>query len=173
MTDDWGAIFDRLRARDREELGEYGCDIAAARAAFGVPSVLMRSFAVERRPAAIVAFHQLTPRALVASLMATDDWPRVALAVVRWGVREARPLLLQRGFARAECRTLEGHREAVRLLEHLGFVLECRLPSFGASGAAFLQYAWRLNDHVHVQSAKGAAAATSAADSGISGAEGT
>ena len=154
--DAWRSIFDRLRARDADELREYGTDAGGAVAAFAVPSVLARVFAAGNEPVAIVAFHRLTPRALAVSLMATDAWPRVARAVVRWAVREARPFLLNRGFARAECRTLEGHADAIRLLEHLGFILECRVPSFGACGAAFLQYAWRLNDHVH-QNTQGAA----------------
>ena len=153
---EWLTIFERLRARDAEELLEYGTDAAGAVAAFATPSVLRRVFAADGEAVAIIAFHQLTPRALTVSLMATNAWLRVARAVVRWGLREARPFLLSRGFARAECRTLEGHADAIRLLEHLGFVSECRVPSFGASGAAFLQYAWRLNDHVH-QNTQGAA----------------
>lgn len=172
MTDDWRAIFARLRARDREELKEYGTDIDGAIAAFALPAVLTRVFAVEGEAVAIVAFHQLTPRALVASLMATESWPLVARSVVRWGVREARPSLVSRGYVRAECRTLEGHADAIRLLEHLGFVLECRVPAFGGSGAAFLQYAWRLDDHVHVQNTEGATAAATAAHTGFGGPEG-
>jgi len=67
--------------------------------------------------------------------------------------------LLAQGFARAECRTLDGHADAIALLERLGFVLECRLPRFGAHGASFFQYAWSLIDHVPVHHAEGAAAA--------------
>ena len=46
---------------------------------------------------------------------------------------------------------MAGHADAIRLLERFGFSLECRLPGFGASGVTFLQYAWRLNDHVSFQ----------------------
>ena len=161
------SIMARLRARDAVELAELGIDPDTAATAFSIPSVLTRVFAHEGQPTAIVAFHRLTPKTVAASLMATDDWPHVARAVVRWGMREARPALLAEGFARAECRTMEGHEPAIRLLERLGFVCECRVPNFGASGAAFLQYAWRLEDHVPVQSAEGATAATPAADTGL------
>jgi hypothetical protein len=147
MLDDIRSILANLRPRDAAELGEYGLDPEAATHAFAAPAVLARVFAHDARPVAIVTFHRLTPKALVASLMATQSWPHVGRALVRWGMREARPALLQLGYERAECRTLEGHDDAIRLLERLGFVLECRLPRFGASGAAFLQYAWRLNDH--------------------------
>ena len=147
MLEDVRSILRRVRARDAAELREYGTDAEGAVAAFGAPGVLARVFGFAGVPAAIVAFHALTPRAVVASMMATDEWPRVARAVVRWGVREARPALLRLGYARAECRTMDGHDDAIRLLERLGFVLECRVPSFGASGISFLQYAWRLEDH--------------------------
>lgn len=151
MIEDIRSILARLRPRDARELIEYGLDPEAAAAGFLAPAVLVRLFAHEDLPVAIVAFHQLTPKTLVVSLMATDAWPRVARAVLSWGVREARPKLIARGFERAECRTMEGHAEAIELLERLGFVRECRLPRFGAQGASFLQYAWRLIDHVHVE----------------------
>jgi hypothetical protein len=161
------SIMGRLRARDVAELAELGIDPESAAAAFASPAALARTFLDADVPAAIVAFHRLTPKAVVASLMATEAWPRVARAVVRWGVREARPALLAQGYARAECRTMEGHADAVRLLERLGFICECRVPNFGASGAAFLQYAWRLDDHVPVQSAESPAAAATPADARV------
>lgn len=167
MIEDIRSIFARLRPRDARELIEYGLDPEAAAAGFFAPAVLVRLFAHEGAPVAIVAFHQLTPKTLVVSLMATDAWPRVARAVLRWGVREARPELIARGFERAECRTMEGHVEAIELLERLGFVRECRLPRFGAQGASFLQYAWRLIDHVHVQGSEGPTTAAAPADASV------
>jgi hypothetical protein len=148
VLDDIRSIMARLRERDRRELEEYGFDGEAAAAAFASPAIVARVFAHGGQPAAIVAFHHLTPKALVVSMMATDAWRQVARAAVRWGLREAKPSLLSRGYERAECRTMEGHAEAVGLLERLGFVCECRLARFGASGTTFLQYAWRLSDHV-------------------------
>lgn len=164
LIDDIRSIVGRLRARDRLELSEYGIDDDAAAQAFAAPAALARLFFHGGLPTAIVTFHPLTPRAVVASMFATDDWPFVARAMVRWSVCAARPALLAQGFARAECRTMEGHAPAIRLLERLGFVCECRLPDFGAHGASFLQYAWRLNDHVPFQITEGSAAATPAAD---------
>jgi len=163
VLDDIRSILANLRLRDRQELDEHGLDLEAAALGLASPAVLARVFACEGRPAAVVTFHRLTPKALVASMMATDAWPRVGRAMVRWGVREARPFLLAQGFERAECRTMEGHADAIALLERLGFVLECPLPRFGARGASFLQYAWRLTDHVSVQHAESAAAAAAAA----------
>ncbi len=147
MLDDVNSIVERLRARDRREVRELGVDEAMIALMFAAPCVAGRVFVHDDMPAAVITFHALTPKALNVSMIATDDWARVARAVVRWGVREALPFLLARGFTRAECRTMDGHVEAIRLLERLGFALECRLAGYGTSGAAFLQYAWRLEDH--------------------------
>ena len=173
VIDDIRSILARLRARDARELSAYGIDLDGAASAFASPAILARVFAHKGRATAVVTFHRLTPRALVVSMMATDDWPFVARAVVRWGWREARPALIAAAYERAECRTIEGHVEAIELLERLGFVRECLLPRFGAQGASFLQYAWRLTDHVPVQLTQGAAAAATAADTCVEAGRGT
>ena len=147
MQDDIHLLLANLRPRDAIELAEIGIDRAQALSALTTPSVLSRAFRKAERPAAIVAFHALTPKTLTVSLLATDEWAGVARAVYRWGVREARPCLLALGYERAECRTMEGHDAAITLLERFGFVRECRFERYGASGIAFLQYAWRLRDY--------------------------
>lgn len=154
------AVCNNLRARDRAEIACYGYTPAMAVEAFLVPAVLARAFNDAQGPQALIAFHALTPATLAVSLMATERWPAVARRVFRWGHARARPFLLDRGFLRAECRTMEGHDDAIRFLERLGFVRECHVPVFGATGATFIQYAWRLNDHVPLQIAQDAAAAT-------------
>jgi hypothetical protein len=140
-------VLRNLRERDERELHEYGMDIATAVRAFE-RCILGKVFAVDDWPAAVVAFHVVTPRTVTASMMATEEWPRVARAVIRWGRREAKPALLAQGFARAECRTMDGHDDAIALLGSMGFRRECRVPQFGATGKTFIQFAWRINDHV-------------------------
>jgi hypothetical protein len=144
FRDDVRSILCRLRDRDALELAACGFDSGTALAAFCAPPVLARVFSDVGEAAAVITFHRLTPKAVIVSLMATDDWRAVGRAVVRWGVRIAKPALLSLGYERAECRTMEGHDEAIALLERLGFVRECRLPCFGAHGVAFVQYAWTL-----------------------------
>ncbi len=163
MKDEVQSILNHLRPRDAFELSEYGFDLESAASAFAAPCVLAKTFAHDGAAQAVVTFHALTPRALTVSLMATHHWPRVARAVLTWGARVARPRLLSSGFERAECRTLEGHAGAIRVLERLGFVRECRIPHFGATGASFVQYAWRLNDHVSIQSTQSTAASATPA----------
>lgn len=132
-----------LRARDKRELDEIGVprDVVA--------DVLVRGHVVgaifphQWLPAAVVAFHPITARCVSASLLATDDWPKVARRVIRWGVRVAKPKLLSLGFTRAECRVMSGHDDAIRLLQFLGFKPECILDGYGSSGVDFIQYSWR------------------------------
>lgn len=158
-------LLQNLRARDVQELREHGTSLEYTEYVLEQPAVVNGLFPKTGTPIAVVAFHRLTPRALGVSLLATEEWPSVALSVVRWGVRTAKPALLAQGFVRAECRTMAGHEDAIRLLEHLGFVRECEVPGFGASGKTFIQFAWRLNDHVPIntQSSQGRTAAAGAA----------
>lgn len=143
-------LMSRLRARDVEELHECGMTPEAVALALQAPAVEFKLWRSLHGPAAFVAFHAITPRALQISMLATDDWPFVARDVYRWGVRECRPRLLALGFTRAECRTMDGHDDAIRFLDRLGFRPECRLPGYGSSGRTFIQYAWRLDDHVPI-----------------------
>lgn len=147
----FNAFLSRLRARDLQELGQYGYTNEQIERIIRAPHVESAYF---QGPSDTIAcaiwFDALTPKALAVSLLATDEWPDVAREVYRWAKTVARPKLVAMGYLRCECRTLAGHEDAIRMLEHLGFTMECRVPQFGATGHAFIQYAWRLNDHVHV-----------------------
>lgn len=137
-------LMSRLRERDLEELREVGMTPDDVVAALAMPAIEFQMFSHQRRPAAFVAFHAITPRTLQVAMLATDEWPRIARQVYRWGVRVAKPRLLARGYTRAEVRTIDGHEDAIRMLERFGFELECRVPRYGASGTTFLQYSWTL-----------------------------
>jgi hypothetical protein len=145
-------VFNNLRARDREELEASGyADRFDAYAAWHQIEMTEGQsygalFLWRGRPAAALLFVALNSSTLSAGLLATDDWPHVARSVYRWGVREFRPMLLELGFRRAECRTIAGHEDAIHLLERLGFTLECRCPLYGVGGQTFLQYAYCAYD---------------------------
>jgi hypothetical protein len=138
-------LFTRLRARDIEECNEYGIAPHFHAEMLVANAVCGDIFTWKHRPAAFVAFHALTPRSLAVSMFASDDWPHVARRMIKWAV-VAKAGLLSRGYTRAECRTMDKHDDAIRMLEHLGFQLECRLPGYGASGRDFHQYAWTLQE---------------------------
>lgn len=144
------SILLRLRERDAQELAELG--LTAERIEpflLGIPAVEIGVWCGDSGPAAFMAFHQVTPRALNVSMLATDDWPQVARQVVRWSI-DVRSRLLGKGFTRADCRTMAGHDDAIRMLEHFGFRRECTLRGYGASGVDFIQFAWSLGDQSDV-----------------------
>jgi len=66
---------------------------------------------------------------------------------MRWGLRRAKPYLIACGYRRAECRAIDGHKDAIDFLRFLGFEIEARVPEFGRNGETFIQLAWRLADH--------------------------
>jgi hypothetical protein len=143
-------VLARCRARDRVEIEatiDYG--VAAASIVEMLPLAVLSKILLHRgAPTALVMFHELTPSALAVSMIATDDWPHVAMSAVKWGLRHAKPFLLARGYRRAECRAIDGHTDAIDFLRFLGFQIEARVPEFGRNGETFIQLAWRLSDHM-------------------------
>lgn len=141
-------LLSRLRQRDCEELAEYGFTRAQAEQSMRQPHVDFCMWSTPAGPAAAMWFDALTPRALCVSLLATDEWDQVALSVIKYGIRVVRPKLLRLGYTRAECRTMSGHDDAIRLLTHMGFVCEVTLHNYGASGRDFHQFAWSMKNDV-------------------------
>lgn len=145
-------VVANCRTRDREEIECYS-DIPTMTA---VVREMMATadfscvFYWNMQPAAFVMLHAMTPSCLAASMIATDDWPKVAGRVMRWGLGTLKKNAIRRGFRRLECRAMAGHDDAVRFLSRMGFVMECVVYDFGRNGETFLQFAWRLSDHVHL-----------------------
>lgn len=146
-TDEVEALMHNLRARDKLELRACGYNSPAQVARTFARVLCGAVFLHDWRPAAVVAFAEMTPSTLSAALLASDDWPKVARRVMRYGQRTLKPMLLGKGYKRAECRTIAGHDDAIRFLKRFGFVEECRVPLYGRDGETFVQFAWRLCDH--------------------------
>lgn len=142
-------ILARARDRDHDELTATAGPgtIAQNLLTMWPHAPAAQIFRYQGRPVAFCAFFAMTPVCLSVGMIATPEFPRVARELIRWG-KEAKPRLLSLGFRRAECRAIEGHDDAVRLLNHLGFVAEARIPDFGRNGETFVQFAWRASDHV-------------------------
>ena len=151
MRDPIDFIIDRLRERDMEEIFEMGLNLDQVSRVMHAGHAFAQLWCspVTHDPACMMWFQRLSPRALIVNMLATDAFDHVARQVYRDVKRTILPHLLQRGFERAECRTMEGHDDAIRFLDHLGFKREARFPRYGQSGRAFLQYAWSLDDHFH------------------------
>lgn len=153
------AVTHNLRARDREELAALG-HTDFDEVAEGFNQAIGAVFGSNGVPVAVVGFMPVTPSTLSVGLLATDDWPKVARAVLRWAPH-MRDRLLALGYRRAECRTLANHEDAVLMLGHLGFELECPVPLFGRDGQDFLQFSYleRSARHLLFQSSQSPASA--------------
>lgn len=79
-------------------------------------------------------------------MVATDDWPKIALAATRASIRRIIPAYLDANVRRAECRCWVGNSASRVWLEKLGFEAEGVLRRLGGNGEDFLLYA-RLNPH--------------------------
>lgn len=119
-------------------------------------------------PVCFVMFHELTVKALSASLISTHKFSLIARELLRWGLKEFKPAALGSGYNRLECRTMSSHLEAIELLERLGFQREVVLRDYGANGETFLQYAWRLPDNV-LQHAENPESSRSSSERGRNG----
>ncbi len=75
-------------------------------------------------------------------MFATPELSRIGKKLTRF-VREAMaPALVSIGCHRAECRSMDGHLDAQRWLEHLGATREGKLLSYGRHGETFFTYVW-------------------------------
>jgi hypothetical protein len=75
-------------------------------------------------------------------LIATEDWPKVALGVTKFIKKTMIPAMREAGVHRAQCRSIEGHETAHRWLEFLGAHRESTMPKFGRDGETFHLYCW-------------------------------
>ncbi|MBI1213979.1 MAG: hypothetical protein GC190_21160 [Alphaproteobacteria bacterium] len=103
-------VLAHCRARDRAEIeATADFDAAAASILDMLPlAAASNIFRCNGVPAALTMFHEMTPAALTVSMIATDEWPSVAIDAMRWGLRRAKPHLIARGYRRAECRAIDG-----------------------------------------------------------------
>ena len=132
-----------MRAEDRREIfATRHRDDAAELARLAVALSRFGAIAATAldRPVAALGAIEAWPGVFQVWMFATDDWPKVALEATRWCCRVLRPAMLAAGGHRAECASLDGHRQAQRWLERLGFRREATMPAFGRHGETFHRY---------------------------------
>jgi hypothetical protein len=145
-------IIQHARPNDQKELmSVVDCDALL----FHIPEFVNAAkffklfTAADGEPIAFIAFHQTTPVSMNVSMISTPRWKEAVKPLLRWGLKYFKPMALNVGYCRVECRTIAGNSDAIWFLEGLGFRLECRVPDYGLDrDLIFLQYAWRLSDHV-------------------------
>jgi hypothetical protein len=142
------AVARAMRHADRREIFALRSDDDADRVA-DEACLLSRFGAVARwngAPVAALGAAEVTPGVFEVWLFATDAWPRVAPAVLRWAVGVLKPAMLAAGGHRAQCLSLAERRDAHRMLERFGFVREATLFQRGRHRETFHLYAWRMDD---------------------------
>jgi hypothetical protein len=98
-------------------------------------------------PVACLGAYPMTPTCAGCWAFGTAGWPFVVRGMTRHVRRVMVPLLLERGFHRAECRAL-AKREDTRLwLTSLGWKAEAALSEFGVRHEDFVLFAWLADEH--------------------------
>lgn len=88
-------------------------------------------------PVAFFGATQPWPGVFSAYMLATDDFPRVALPLTKFVKRVFIPYLRERGH-RIEARSIDGHTQAHGWLRLLGAGVEARMQRYGRNGEDFL-----------------------------------
>lgn len=140
-------IFRNARERDRREISlvcGFWDEDAFAREM--VDQWLLRGawggVFSDRDPVAVLTMLRETPRSLQVGMLATDEFPRIAVPVTRYVRRIVDPLVRKAGFTRMECRCWSEHHDARRWLQICGAKQEAEIPGYGANGETFIQFAW-------------------------------
>jgi len=142
------AVARTMRAADHHEIFALRADEDTDRVAEEA-CLLSRFGAVAHWhgvPVAALGAAEVTPGVFEVWLFATDAWPRVAPAVLRWAVGVLKPAMLGAGGHRAQCLSITDRGDAHRMLERFGFVREATLHQRGRGRETFHLYAWRMDD---------------------------
>lgn len=92
-------------------------------------------------PIAAVGAYPVWPGVWAVWAFGTERFPEVALSLTRFIRRIMIPSMKRAGMHRAECKSLDGHADAQRWLECLGFTREATHRQYGRAGETFHTYA--------------------------------
>ncbi|MCW4115671.1 hypothetical protein NPA31_011920 [Aurantimonas sp. MSK8Z-1] len=104
-------------------------------------------FSLDERPVGIGALIEWRPNVVTILFFATDEFPRIAMAVARFMRARMLPEYRAAGIHRIECIVSAAYTAAQRWIEIVGLTREAEMPGYGRGGETFLQYAWTA-DHV-------------------------
>lgn len=98
-------------------------------------------------PVAIFAVHPLSPGVGSAMMLATDGLTMAgALAMIRRVRRVVIPALMDAGFHRVECASIEGHKASHGFLRLCGAKAEGRIEQLGRHRENFIRFRWLASD---------------------------
>lgn len=144
------SVIGRLRAADRQELDaqSYGYnEDEIIRIILGYAGPF--NFCASRdpqRPVALIGALPMWPGVWSVWMLATDDFPLIALSLTRWVRTRMIPALVESGAHRAECRLPAANRGACRWLELVGGRQESILKRYGRGQEDFCCYVWERPD---------------------------
>lgn len=91
-------------------------------------------------PTAIFGAHHMNATTVSAWMLGTGDTRRVVPAITRFVMGPLRRQLVADGYRWAEARSIEGHADAHRWIEHMGGEPVADLPSYGKDGENFILF---------------------------------
>lgn len=143
--DDAGVIAMNLREDDEREL--FATMWPEQRHASIAESFLRSSptswcARLDGDPVAMLAAWPMWSGVWRVGMVATDAWPRVALGVTKFVIRDMIPMLRATGAHRAEAWSIADHHEAHRWLALLGAERDAIIPRYGRNGEDFALYSW-------------------------------
>jgi hypothetical protein len=101
---------------------------------------------VDGRPASIVGVNPLWAGVWAIWSFGTEDWPKAAISITKYGIRVLRPYIMDRGAHRLQCESRIDHIDAHRWLTACGATVEGTLRGYGRDGTDYLQFAWTRSD---------------------------
>lgn len=139
----------RMRTIDRREMYAFDREPNPERLARQLVALARFQWCalLDWEPVAILSAVEEMPSQWRVGMFATDAWPRVALNCTLFFRRVIYPALEAAGCNRAECRSIDSHREAHRWLEALGARRECVVADVGLERDTYIQFAWTRSDH--------------------------
>lgn len=101
-----------------------------------------------KKPIAAIGMTPMWPGVYGAWCYGTNEFGKIGKSLTKLVVQIIIPTLLCAGGHRAQCLSIDGHEDAHRWLEFLGFVREGHPQrDCGRDRETFHLYAWRLSDH--------------------------
>lgn len=146
-------ILQNLRSKDREEIeavrGE-GFDTLRVALQLSQLATTVGGWIFWRtdtgEPSAVLGAYEMTPVVAGCWAFGTESWPRVVRSVTRHIERVIVPMLLRRGFHRAECRALAKRADTKLWLTSLGWRAEAAMSEFGIRHEDFTLFAWLASE---------------------------
>lgn len=137
-------IATNMREYDRKEVvAELGPDFVEELVGrLTLPGGIVYAFGIDQPIAFVGARPYTAPDVWCASMLATDEWPKVAAGVSAFVVNELIPLLYKFNIRRVECYSVLGHVEAHRWLRWLGAKPKGIRPTLGKRGEKFIRFTW-------------------------------